>query len=37
MVLHGKAPDLTGTAPTLNEVLTAGNTSALAATVGDFT
>ena len=31
------APDLTGTAPTLNEVLTAGNTSALAATVGDFT
>ena len=31
------APDLTGTAPTLNEVLTAGNTSAIAATVGDFT
>ena len=31
------APDLTGTAPTLNEVLTAGNTSAVAATVGDFT
>ena len=31
------APDLTGTAPTLNEVLTAGNTSSLAATVGDFT
>ena len=33
----GSIPDLTGTAPTLNEVLTAGNTSALAATVGDFT
>ena len=31
------APDLTGNAPTLNEVLTAGNTSAIATTVGDFT
>ena len=31
------APDLTGNTPTLTEVLTAGNTTSLAATVGDFT
>jgi microcystin-dependent protein len=31
------APDLTGSVYTLNEVLTAGNTSSVAATVGDLT